>query len=74
MCQSRNLKILVRILLVGKCLLWKIGQILEHNFFIDLAEAFPPIESTQEDVLKKQVDELQRENELYKKMFVKSLI
>lgn len=52
-------------------LLWKIGQILEHNFFIDLAEAFPPIESTPEDVLKKQVDELQRENDLYKKMFVK---
>ncbi len=53
-------------------LLWKIGQILNHNFFADLAEQFPlVIEPSAEEALKKQVEELQKENELYKKLFTK---
>jgi transcriptional regulator with XRE-family HTH domain len=54
-------------------LLWKIGQVLNHNFFEELSLQFPLVkEVSVEETLKKQVEDLQKkENELYKKLLVK---
>lgn len=55
-------------------LLWKIGQELNHDFFADLSAAFPqspaaaPVPTAKELALQQQVDDLQKEVEMYEKV------
>ena len=48
-------------------LLWKIGQILEYDFFAALSKEFPISSTTElEQTLQHQINDLKKENELYK--------
>ena len=50
-------------------LLWKLGEVLEYNFFAELARAFPVNNvSEQELALQQQISDLKKENELYQKI------
>ena len=50
-------------------LLWKIGEVLEYNFFTGLAGAFPVHKPTELELeLQQKVADLKKENELYQKI------
>jgi transcriptional regulator with XRE-family HTH domain len=50
--------------------LWKLGQLLNHNFFVPLAQEHPvPVPPTdKQKELEQQVADLQKENQLYQKV------
>lgn len=55
-------------------LLWKLGQILEFDFFAWLSNEFPLQKtSQQEQALQQQIIELKKENELYKNLLTGKL-
>lgn len=50
-------------------LLWKLGEILEYDFFAVLSAAFPLQSPTEkEKELQQQITDLKKENELYQKI------
>ena len=54
--------------------LWKLGEVLEYNFFAVLSAAFPLQTSTpQEEELLQHVNDLKKENELYKNLIIGKL-
>ena len=55
-------------------LLWKIGEILEYNFFDVLSAAFPLQTTSQQELdLQQQIIDLKKENELYKNLLTGKL-
>lgn len=50
-------------------LLWKLGEILEYNFFAELAKEFPLQTPTAKELeLQQQLADLKKENEIYQKI------